>query len=98
MAPGYSSNSGAALLAASSHPITTPTSKISFNEVTFGFVPHAGASFYMSRLPGEFGTFMALTGLQINGEDATLLDLSRDMVNDPVEYSQYVSDACHNIP
>jgi enoyl-CoA hydratase/carnithine racemase len=43
-------NSGAALLAAASHPLATLDSKIAFNEVTFGFVPHAGATYYMSRL------------------------------------------------
>lgn len=98
VAPGYSANSGAALLAACSHPMTTPTTKVSFNETQFGFVPHGGGAFHMSRLPGEFGTFMALTGLKINGEDATLLDISRDMVNDPLEYHQYVSDAVYNVP
>ena len=98
VAPGYSANSGAALLTACSHPMTTPTSKVSFNETQFGFVPHGGGAFHMSRLPGEFGTFMALTGLKINGEDATILDISRDMVNDPLQYHQYVSDAVYNVP
>lgn len=50
VAPGHSMNSGAALLAAASHPLATLDSKIAFNEVTFGFVPHAGATYYLSRL------------------------------------------------
>jgi enoyl-CoA hydratase/carnithine racemase len=70
VAPGHILNSGATLLAASGHPMTTPSSKIGFNETTFGFVPHSGGSFYMSRLKGEMGTFMALTGLTINNIDA----------------------------
>jgi enoyl-CoA hydratase/carnithine racemase len=46
VAPGHAMNSGAAMLAACGMPLATNTSKVAFNEVTFGFVPHSGASFY----------------------------------------------------
>merc|ERR1712127_188211 len=91
VAPGHILNSGAALLAASGHPMTTPSSKIGFNETTFGFVPHSGGSFYMSRLKGEMGTFMALTGLTITGTDAQRLDMSRGQVHEPKDYAQIVA-------
>ena len=48
---------------------------MAFNECTFGFVPHSGATFYLSRLPQEFGTFLALTGMPIHGTDAAKLKL-----------------------
>ena len=48
----------------------TLDSKLSFNEASFGFVPHGGSSFYLSRLPGEIGTFLALTGFPLTGIDA----------------------------
>jgi enoyl-CoA hydratase len=73
LAPGVAFNSGASLLAATAHPMVTKGASLAFNEVTFGFVPHSGATFYLSRMPGEFGTFMALTGSSINGVDATEL-------------------------
>jgi enoyl-CoA hydratase len=69
-APGHSFNSGASWLSAIGLPTVTNTSKIAFNDVAFGFVPHGGSSFYLSRMPGELGTFLALTGIQINGIDA----------------------------
>jgi enoyl-CoA hydratase len=87
LATGHAFNSGAALLAATGHPMTTLNTKIAFNEVTFGFVPHSGATYYLSRMPGEFGTFMALTGLPIHGSDAARVDLTRGIVHNPVEYS-----------
>lgn len=66
--------------------MTTLDSKVGFNEVTFGFVPHSGASYYQSRMKGEFGTFMALTGLPIHGADAVKVDLARGVVHKPLEY------------
>ena len=98
VAPGHAFNSGAALLAACGHPLTTLDAKVGFNEVTFGFVPHSGGSFYMSRMKGEFGTFMALTGLPIHGSDAARMDISRGIVHDTKEYSQEVSDHVSSMP
>lgn len=73
-------NSGATLLAAMGHPMTTLDSKVAFNEVTFGFVPHSGATFYQSRLQGEFGTFMALTGLDIFGTESIKLGMAKGVI------------------
>lgn len=33
-------------------------------------IPHAGASFYLTRMPGELGTFLALTGTPFTGSEA----------------------------
>jgi enoyl-CoA hydratase/carnithine racemase len=46
LAPGVAFNSGASLLAATGYPMTTEHASFAFNEVSFGFVPHSGASFY----------------------------------------------------
>ncbi len=70
VAPGHSFNSGAAFLSATGLPTVTLDSRLTFNDVSFGFVPHGGSSYYLSRLPGELGTFLALTGFPITGIDA----------------------------
>ena len=67
--------------------MTTPDAKVAFNETSFGFVPHAGGTYYMSRMKGEFGTFMALTSLPILGSEATKVDISRGCVHNTEEYS-----------
>lgn len=92
VANGHALNSGAALLAAAGHPMVTLDSKIAFNEVTFGFVPHSGATYYLSRMPGEFGTFMALTGLPIHGSDAARIELANGVVHQPQHFEQEVAD------
>jgi enoyl-CoA hydratase len=50
--------------------------KIRFNEAKIGFVPHSGASYYLSRLPGEIGTYAALTGNLLNGDDCLAAELT----------------------
>jgi enoyl-CoA hydratase/carnithine racemase len=79
VAPGTVRNSAAALFNSASIPCVTPTTKIFFNEcskhlifliIGFGFVPHGGNSYYLSRMDGEMGVFLALTCAPINGADA----------------------------
>ena len=83
LAPGVAFNSGASLLAATGYPMTTEHASFAFNEVSFGFVPHSGASFYQSRMPGEFGTFMALTGMSMEGVDCVQLGgLTKGIIRD----------------
>ena len=61
--------------------MVTPTSKVSFNDVQFGFVPHAGSSYYLSRLPGELGTYLALTGATMHAGDAIYAKLADQLVH-----------------
>ena len=81
VAPGHSFNSGAAFLCATGLPTVTLDSKLSFNDVAFGFIPHGGSSYYLSRLQGELGTFMAVTGLPITGIDAKEFGLVDGLVH-----------------
>jgi enoyl-CoA hydratase/carnithine racemase len=39
-------------------------------EVAIGFFPDVGASYFLSRLPGQLGTYLALTGVKIRAADA----------------------------
>lgn len=92
VAHGHSFNSGAALLQASGQPTVTLDSKLGFNEVTYGFVPHGGALFYLSRIPGEIGTFLGLTGFPITGVDAMSIGLADELVHLTKTYEEEVSD------
>lgn len=49
-------------------------------------------------MPGEFGTFLALTGLPITGVDAINVDLARGVVHDVEEYNQEISDHMMTMP
>lgn len=90
VAPGHSFNSGAGLLAASGLPAICHDSKIAFNEVTFGYVPHAGSTYYCSRLPGDFGTFLLLTGWPVTGKDAIKLGMADSLIEVPESYEHEV--------
>jgi enoyl-CoA hydratase/carnithine racemase len=92
VAPGHSYNSGAALLQATGLPTVTLDSKLSFNEATFGFVPHGGSSYYLSRLPGEIGTFLALTGFPITGIDAKTFGIADELVHYSSAYEEEICD------
>ncbi|KAJ4826472.1 hypothetical protein Tsubulata_019441 [Turnera subulata] len=47
--------------------LVTDKTAFSSPEVQIGFQPDAGASFYLSRLPGYLGEYLALTGDKLNG-------------------------------
>ncbi|KAL0297343.1 UNVERIFIED_CONTAM: 3-hydroxyisobutyryl-CoA hydrolase-like protein 2, mitochondrial [Sesamum radiatum] len=47
--------------------VVTDRTVFSSPEVQIGFHPDAGASYYLSRLPGYFGEYLALTGEKLNG-------------------------------
>lgn len=95
VAPGHSFNSGAAFLQATGMPTVTLDSKLSFNESRFGFVPHAGSSYYLSRLPGEIGTFLALTGFPITGIDAKEFGIADELVHYSGAFEEEVAETLY---
>jgi enoyl-CoA hydratase/carnithine racemase len=44
--------------------------RIGMPEVAIGFFPDVGGSYFLSRMPGKLGVYLALTGLQIGAADA----------------------------
>ena len=73
-------------------PTVTLDSKLAFNEATFGFVPHGGSSYYLSRLPGEIGTFLALTGFPITGIDAKTFGIADELVHYSSAFEEEICD------
>ncbi|KAJ0031491.1 hypothetical protein Pint_12507 [Pistacia integerrima] len=47
--------------------VVTDKTVLAHPETQLGFHPDAGASFYLSRLPGYLGEYLALTGEKLNG-------------------------------
>jgi enoyl-CoA hydratase len=43
-------------------------------------IPDVGATCFLSRLPGEIGTWLALTGARLQGDDAVALGLATHLV------------------
>jgi len=50
--------------------------RMAMPEVAIGFFPDVGATYFLSRLPGALGLYLALTGTQIRAADALYVGLA----------------------
>ncbi|WP_428385854.1 enoyl-CoA hydratase/isomerase family protein [Nevskia ramosa] len=60
---------GLGLFAGASHRVVTETSRVAMPEITIGLFPDVGGSWFLPRMPGRSGLFVALTGASLNGHD-----------------------------
>lgn len=67
------------MLSSSSFPMTTSFAQASFPETGYGYVPDGGSIFFLSRLDGELGAFLALTGYKLVKSDLVHLKLANDL-------------------
>jgi enoyl-CoA hydratase/carnithine racemase len=56
--------------------IVTERTKMAMPEVNIGMFPDVGGSFFLSRAPGELGTYLGVTGEVIGAADALAADLA----------------------
>ncbi|KAI3690523.1 hypothetical protein L2E82_48593 [Cichorium intybus] len=66
---GITMGGGAGVAVPGMFRIATDKTFFATPEVQMGFHPDSGASFYLSRLPGYLGEFLALTGEKLNGAE-----------------------------
>jgi len=67
---------GLGLLAGASHRVVTERSRLAMPEVSIGLYPDVGASWFLPRMPGRTGLFLALTGASLNAHDALVVGLA----------------------
>lgn len=63
-----------------SHRIAGPRYQFAMPEVSIGFFPDVGATWALPRLPDQIGTWLALTGARIFGDDAYAVGLATHRV------------------
>lgn len=61
---------GIGLMAGASHRVVTEGSRLAMPEVAIGLYPDVAGSYFLNRMPGRAGLFLALTGAPLNGADA----------------------------
>jgi len=61
---------GLGILAACSHRVVTASTRIAMPEVTIALFPDVGGSWFLNKMPGHCGLFLALTAASVNGADA----------------------------
>lgn len=67
---GITMGGGMGLAQGSTLRIVGERTRIAMPEVGIGLFPDVGASYFLSRIPGSLGAYLALTGVQIRGADA----------------------------
>ncbi|NLR73745.1 enoyl-CoA hydratase/isomerase family protein [Leeia aquatica] len=78
---------GIGLMAGASHRVVTETSRLAMPEISIGLYPDVGGSWFLSRLPGKVGRFLALTGVHLNASDARFLGMADyQLANDQWEH------------
>ncbi|MGH6627972.1 MAG: enoyl-CoA hydratase/isomerase family protein [Burkholderiaceae bacterium] len=67
---------GIGLLAGASHRVVTSASRLAMPEISIGLYPDVGGSWFLRRMPGRVGLFLALTGAPLNAADALFCGLA----------------------
>jgi enoyl-CoA hydratase/carnithine racemase len=67
---------GLGLMAGASHRVVTERSRLAMPEITVGLYPDVGGSWFLNRMPGQLGVFLALTGASLNAADAKFVNLA----------------------
>ena len=73
---GITMGGGVGLASHGRHRIVTKRTRLAMPETGIGYFPDVGATWLLPRTPGESGTWMALTGLDINASDAIYTGLA----------------------
>ena len=66
---------GLGILAACSHRVVSERTRIGMPEITIALFPDVGGSYFLNKMPGHAGRFLALTAASINATDALFCGL-----------------------
>ena len=73
---------GLGILAACSHRMVSERTRIGMPEVTIALFPDVGGSWFLNKMPGQVGRFLALTAANINASDAIFCGLGSHFLAD----------------
>lgn len=77
---GITMGGGCGLSLHGSHRVATERTDLAMPEGMIGFFPDVGAGTFLSRCPASIGTYMALTGARLSGDDALFAGLCTHLV------------------
>jgi enoyl-CoA hydratase/carnithine racemase len=67
---------GLGLMVGGSHRVVTESSRIAMPEISIGLYPDVGGSYFLNRMPDNYGLFLGITGASINATDAKFCHLA----------------------
>lgn len=76
--------------------IATENTKFAMPEVSIGFAPDVGGSYFLSRLPHGYGTYLAMTGQTLVGSDVKAAGIATHFIRS--EQLPAVIDMMKNAP
>ena len=77
---GITMGGGVGVAVHGSHRIVTENTKFAMPEAGIGLFPDVGGSWFLPRAPGEFGTYLGLTGAQIGAGEALFAGVADQFV------------------
>lgn len=77
---GITMGGGVGIAMPAKYRVATENTKFAMPETGIGLFPDVGGGWYLSRLPGRIGQFMALTGYRAGSGDCLALGLATDFV------------------
>jgi enoyl-CoA hydratase len=77
---GITMGGGVGISLPSDFRIATENTRFAMPETSIGLFPDVGGGWYLSRLPGRVGQFMALTGARLDGAECLYLGLATHYV------------------
>lgn len=78
---GFVLGGGMGLVQGASHRVITEDTRMGMPETGIGYFPDVGGSYFLSRLPGEAGTYLGVTGKHIGAADALHIGLADYCIN-----------------
>ena len=73
---GITMGGGVGISQPCTYRVATENTRLAMPETGIGLFPDVGGGWYLSRLPGRVGEFMALTGARLDGAECTYLGLA----------------------
>jgi enoyl-CoA hydratase len=73
---GITMGGGVGIALPCTHRIATENTRFAMPETGIGLFPDVGGGWYLSRLPGQVGKFLALTGARLDGAECLALGLA----------------------
>jgi enoyl-CoA hydratase len=77
---GITMGGGVGIALPCTYRIATENTRLAMPETSIGLFPDVGGGWYLSRLPGRVGQYMALTGARLDGADCRYLNLATHYV------------------
>jgi len=79
-ADGITMGGGIGIMNGASHRVVTERTLMAMPEITIGFFPDVGATYFLNRLPRRLGLFLGLTGARFDGRDAVAIGMADGLV------------------